>query len=300
MPIITEPKKLSMPQQVQKNKEDIESIFKKIDGLDSTDNVVDVPDMSYILTADELKSVRQPVAFIVYNNNVYLKRKEESNTAYFDRVFSIALSTVITFNSEEIVVDLTNGALGINSTNVNTYSVSQIDNKFSTITYVDNALALKANLSGANFTGAITAPSIIENMSGYTMSIEAVSNITIESVYGGAVKNGNKLTIVMAFYLTRTGDVSDSATALIDVNVPSVIGARLYPAQIGDSSVLSAQPLQAFSQVYSAPKTLSSGVWKFSQSLMKLVVFDLSTLVLNTKYYVRREITFTLSDNLLA
>ena len=89
--IITDPKKLSMPQQVQKNKEDIEDIRKIIDGLDAEDNVVIVNDISQILTAEELEAIKQPVAFIVYNNHLYFKRSETSTTAYFDVVFSIVL-----------------------------------------------------------------------------------------------------------------------------------------------------------------------------------------------------------------
>lgn len=296
MSIITEPKKLSMPQQVQKNKEDIESIFKKIDGLDAMDNVVVVPDISYILNADELKSVRQPVAFIVYNNNVYLKRKEESNTAYFDRVFSIALSTVITFNSEEIVVDLTNGALGINNTSVNTYSVSQIDTKFATIAYVDSALASKASLGGANFTGAITAPSIIENMSGYSFTKVADDQYnTTVPLFAGACKNGNKLTLVYFFILNvitarRTFSVGN-------FYIPTEVGTKLVPVSIGgDTNKLYFNQLWCATS-YNAGVATNCWIDKVSNGR---IVFSMNSnsLADNTTYVCRFEATFLLSENL--
>lgn len=300
MPIITEPKKLSMPQQVQKNKEDIESIFKIIDGLDAMDNVVVVPDISYILSADELKSVRQPVAFIVYNNNVYLKRKEESNTAYFDRVFSIALSTVITFNSEEIVVDLTNGALGINNTSVNTYSVSQIDTKFATISYVDSALATKASLSGANFTGAITAPSIIEDMSGYGFALNtSITGYTLEAVYAGAVKNGNKVTFVAAINITRTEDGLSGNPNLFRFTIPSAIGAKLIPTQIGGYTYLA----NYVSHFWKSGWSKQDVITYFNKNVNSSILFNAdgainTALEKDTKYYLRVEATFLLSDSL--
>ena len=299
MPIIVDPQKLSMPEQVQQNKKDIENIYKIIDGLDSLDNVVEVSDMSYILTAQELKAIEQPVAFIIYNNKVYLKRKIESGIAYFDRVFSISGSTVLTFDSEEIQATLSNGALAMISNSVFTYSKSEIDNKFSTITYVDNQLALKANLSGANFTGAITSPSIIEEMSGYSFNKGSeLTGITREFVYAGGVKNGNKLTLVLALNITRTATVSNNLP-LGQFYMPSDIMGKLYPTNVGGYNFLDNKVIPAFSDHYT-----KEDIFCFVQKIGSSYVFlqadpsALNNLTLNTKYYLRYEITFLLSENL--
>lgn len=296
MPIITEPEKLSMPQQVQKNKEDIESIFKKIDGLDSLDNVVVVSDMSYILTADELKSVRQPVAFIVYNNQLFIKKKEENGNAYFNLVFSITVSTVVSFESKQIEVNLTNGALGLTSSTVSTYSVSQIDSKFPTALYVDNALAQKASLTGANFTGAITAPSIIENMSGY--SFVKVESFSWNSIYSGACRNGNKITFVIFGDITK----NDTYNAeLCHFLIPNSVGEKLYPyTKGGINNVLYNNTLNIFpnTSITSEPKTIYFDIGKSGNTRINFNLRNLNTLDSETVYQFRIEVTFLLSDNL--
>lgn len=213
-PIITDPKKLSMPQQVQKNKDDIAEIKKIIDGLDSLDNVVIVPDMSHIMTAEELKSVRQPVCFIIYDNHIYIKNKEESGNAYFDVVFSIVVNTVISFQGSEIEVNLSNGALGIVNTTVSTYSVSQIDTMLGAkadLTYVDTKLAEKANLSGANFTGAITAPTLKQSQYNYsrTFNLNAPSSsLTITNVYNRFAEINNLLHLIVNVKITNNSGSS--------------------------------------------------------------------------------------------
>ena len=204
--IITEPKKLSMHQQVQKNKEDIESIFKKIDGLDSTDNVVVVPDIDHVMTPEELESVQEPVAFILFEDKVFIKKKIENNVAYFDIVFSIAFSTVITLKTEELEVDMFTGHLVHRVVSDDTYSVSQIDSKFATLTYVNNALAQKANLSGAAFTGAVSAPTLKQEQPNYSTSFSGTgSDIgTLESVYNRIEEINNVLYFVLNIKATAT------------------------------------------------------------------------------------------------
>lgn len=212
-PIITDPKKLSMPQQVQKNKDDIAEIKKVIDGLDSIDNVVVVPDISHIMTAEELKSVRQPVCFIVYDNHIYIKKKEESGNAYFQVVFAIVVSTVITFEGSEIEVNLSNGALGIVNTTVSTYSVSQIDTLLgakANLTYVDTELAKKANLAGADFTGAVTAPTLKQSQYNYSRSFDltTVGSLTITNVYNRFAEINNLLHLIVNIKITNNSGSS--------------------------------------------------------------------------------------------
>ena len=278
----------NMPEQVAKNQKDIEEIFKTLDGLNIQDNVVAIADLSHMLTQDELKIVERAVAFIVYNNHLFIKRNQDATNAYFDIVFSINGSTVISFNSNEMQVNLTTGALTLVSNTAQTYSKTELDTQ----------LALKANLSGANFTGSITAPSIIENMSGYSAELSTKTNLTIENIYTGAVKNGNKLTLVIALNLTRTGDVGSGQ--VISISIPSDVGAKLYPVNVGGNDILDAKKINALTTFYTGVN-LSSFIGKASNTLLQLFIATgelNSNLELNTKYYYRYEATFLLSNNL--
>lgn len=294
--IITDPKKLSMPQQVQKNKEDIEDIRKIIDGLDVEDNVVVVNNISQILTAEELEAIKQPVAFIVYNNHLYFKRSETSTTAYFDVVFAININTVITFESSEIQVELSNGALGIVNSTVSTYSETQIDNKLSlkaNITYVDNNFA---SLSGANFTGAITAPSIIENMSGYSFNaVEQLAHNTKTILYVGAVKNGNKLTVVV---FERVNLIDNTQITLGEVIIPQEVADKIIPTDVGDGNNLldSRQLIVIGNSVTDQSSQLGFCVKAYGHYLRFFC--SAAGLTLNKNYHIRYELTFLLSDSL--
>lgn len=291
-PIITDPKKLSMPQQVQKNKDDIAEIKKVIDGLDSLDNVVIVPDISHIMTAEELKSVKQPVCFIIYNDHLYIKKKEESGNAYFDIVFSIVATTVISFQSSEIEINLSNGAIGITNSTVSTYSNSKIDELLSlkaSITYVDVNFA---SLAGANFTGNITAPSIIENMIGYSFTPNSATDITITINYAGVVKNGNKVTFALAFDITKTGAGAPNSFNFGTFKMPNDVFNKLIPNRL---NYLDNQIAAFFS---SATATANIPVWISKGGNYISLGGYISTLTVNTTYSARIEATFLLSENL--
>lgn len=302
-PIITDPKKLSMPQQVQKNKDDIAEIKKVIDGLDSLDNVVIVPDISHIMTAKELESVRQPVCFIVYDNHLYIKKKEESETAYFEVVFSIVNTTVVSFQSSQIEVNLSNGALGIVNSTYNVYSTTQIDEKLSTLVsyaYLNTQMGYKANLSGANFTGKITAPEVLEINSGFSFIPNTVSNYTFEYLYAGVVKTGNKVTFVLKFNVTKIADgTGDYHPTIARWQIPSEIGAKLIPSTIGTyTNNLDIKSNSAMSDAFNSV-AINTGVNKVSDTLIDMVAFQARNLLTaGTKYQIRYEATFLLSDNL--
>lgn len=296
----------NLQEQVGFNTEQIEKIFEILDGLNVQDNVVVVPDMSYILSQEELEIINREVAFIIYDNQLYIKKSQDASLAYFDIVFSISgSSTVISFNSKEIQVTLSNGALGIVVSTVSTYNQTQIDSLLSakaSITYVDtqlaSGLASKANLAGANFTGSITAPSIIENMTNYSFDKQTLPvNFTLEYVYAGIVKNGNKLTAVIAMNITRTGTVPD-ATNVGRFNIPSAVSAKLFPVQIGGYNVLDMHKINASKDGINWTELLSRVYKGNNEFSVFLTATTLNALDINEKYYVRYEITFLLSDNL--
>ena len=208
----------SLPEQVAENAKNIKLIIEMLDGINIQDNLVVIADISQILTRSELDIVEKPVAFLYYGDQLYIKRNEVGGSAFFDVIFSITGSTVLSFNSKEIEVFLSTGALSLTTSTVSTYSKTELDTQLalkSDITYVDAQLALKANLSGATFTGNIDAPEvgasskikdlskIVDsdghnrfaefNLTGYSALTGAGFTIT----YKKAVLNGKILSIVV-------------------------------------------------------------------------------------------------------
>lgn len=158
-----------------------------------------------------------------------------------------------------------------------------------------NLLTQKASLSGAAFTGNITAPSIIENMAGYSYSSSTSTYpITRDITYIGAVKNGNKLTLVNSQEITRLDTIGDGIISLGSFNIPIEVGNKLIPVR-GN--------WLAFLEVYCASDyasgtTLKALIIKDTATSLRCVLYGCNTLTLNTKYYIRLESTFLLSNNL--
>ena len=288
----------SLPEQVAENAKNIKIISEILDGLNIQDNLVVIADISQILTRSELDVVEKPIAFLYYGDQLYIKKNEVGGSAFFDVIFSISGSTVISFASKEIEVNLSTGALSLTTSTVSTYSKSEIDTLLSSkadTTYVDTQLAGKADLSGANFTGAITAPSIIENMSGYTASKYNVSSYAIHTLkYAGIVKNGNKITFVGVGEITRTATAGN--IPLVAFGIPASIGTKLYPI---NSSWLALYKLYLGVDLTNGIQ-IPAIMIKNSDDSLRFDLYDTNTLTANQKYYYRFECTFLLSENLAA
>ena len=148
-------------------------------------------------------------------------------------------------------------------------------------------------------TGTISAPNIIEDMANYYSYNKGsdVANLTFDIVYAGVVKNGNKVTFVQAIEITRTGTVGDGGVKYFGTyGIPYSVGSKLYPA---------------FANILQAKKTtLIDGGLNTHDNMVTTVkngdyqiyhaVYGLNDLTLNTKYYLRVEETYLLSDNLAA
>lgn len=281
----------NLQEQVGYNTTQIDKIFETLDGLNVQDNVVAVPDMSYVLTDDEMKIVRQAVAFIIYSGEIYIKRSEDSTLAHFELVFSVSESAgVISISSKEIQVTLANGGLALVSSSHATYSATKID----------ALLAAKANLSGANFSGPITSPSIVENMAGYGFLYSTVYGYTYENVYVGAVKNGNKLTLTCAFNITRTEDDATGNLGVGRFAIPASVGQKLYETEVGLYPYLANQTLTAFKEAWQSTNIRAYYNKSGDTAIfLNLIGADAQNLTKNVKYYMRAEVTFLLSDGLI-
>lgn len=132
----------------------------------------------------------------------------------------------------------------------------------------------------------ITGDEIIEKMSGYSFDKKSsTADTTLEYVYAGAVKNGNKLTLVLALNITK---IQDEQLYIGDFIIPATVGANLYPVNIGGYDYLSynvANGTDAF--IY---------VVKISNTTIRVVAITNNLSV--GKHYSRIELTYLLSENL--
>lgn len=162
---------------------------------------------------------------------------------------------------------------------------------------IKSALNLKADLSGANFTGDITSPSIIERMSGYSFTPNTITSANVTFIYAGVVKNGNKLTFVIFGKITNhTAD----DIYLASFGIPSSLIPKLVPYQVGGLNVLSQAP-QQFYPTSDVSSLGASATVEFTRSSVAVIVNlrKLSNITAETEYTFRIEQTFLLSENLI-
>lgn len=144
----------------------------------------------------------------------------------------------------------------------------------------------------------ITGDEIVENMSGYTASMGSKTGWSLEKVYIGACKNGNKVTFVVALNITKTDNDAGQNFTLATINIPSSIGSKLYSTQVGAYTFLDNKKIPAFDSFISSTDVY---VYVRKESDTELQ-FRLGTGTFTTdiKYYLRYEVTFLLSDDLIS
>lgn len=148
---------------------------------------------------------------------------------------------------------------------------------------------------------------VVEVMNGYRFSNSvAIENITLDFLYVGAVKNGNKLTIAVFGEITKTGTPNPGfINAGITLYIPQSVDEKLTPSTIGGvSAALSDKQLLLIGQTYTSYITLPVILQLYGHNgttpYFNLCIYSLNDLELNTKYTFRYEETFLLSENLIA
>lgn len=136
---------------------------------------------------------------------------------------------------------------------------------------------------------------VVELMKGYSFEPSSTPNIDISFNYVGAVKNGNKLTFVLSFEITRhEGSTSNPTLGFFDL--PLSIYNKLMPSAVGGYNFLDCKVVDAF------PNHLTSlPVYAYISkhyNRLQVVLNAVSNLATDTTYYCRYEATFLLSDNL--
>lgn len=152
------------------------------------------------------------------------------------------------------------------------------------------------NISGTLNATKVTGDEIIETMSGYYAELPSTTGWTFEKVYIGAVKNGNKLTVVVAVNATKgVGAISNPILARI--NIPASVGNKLYPATVGQYQFLDNRVINAWSS-YGNNIDVICYIDKTSNTRITFVADNTTNFVQDTKYYLRYEATFLLGESL--
>lgn len=147
--------------------------------------------------------------------------------------------------------------------------------------------------------GNITAPSIIENMSGYSLNSTYAPPSNIDLIYVGCVKNGNKITFSIFGEFTYT---NSTLRYLCGINIPSAIGSQLYPATIiGNNKLLDVRKIELVGKSTSEYEDIIVRTLKESNTIL-IFYIDPSQKVLDTEktWVFRYEVTFLLSENLVS
>lgn len=137
---------------------------------------------------------------------------------------------------------------------------------------------------------------IVEDMTGYSFAAGSDSRVVVN--YAGVVKNGNKLTFVIA---GNIGDPNNAIAANTDIQlgtfvIPSAIGALLYP--------MSGNFLDMRDGVIANSINSRVGIWYYTFKLDNTyqrmqIVFPTEIAASNVRGF-RYEVTFMLSANLAA
>ena len=146
--------------------------------------------------------------------------------------------------------------------------------------------------------GNITGASIIENMSGY--SFTKASDIEWTAVYVSACKNGNKLSFIVFGSYTKASEDSRSP-GLGSFTIPTDVGSKLIPFSIAGTGTdrLDIRKISFFSTQYNSVD-VPMRVTKVSNASIRFAISDNDLLTAGTTYLFRYEVTFLLSENLVA
>lgn len=194
----------NMQEQVAYNSECIQAIKDYLDGLEYSDSLIVLTSSSGSLTAEEMAVAEKKVAFIYLNGELYVKSEDVIPSSYIFRQVKLKATEVgsayYEIGGSKIVVTIGTATYAQSDEAVITvYNKSQIDSIVANImavkanvadvytkTAVDLLLAGKANLSGADFTGAVTAPTFEQTSPNYTTSFNFISgtaDIQITNAY---------------------------------------------------------------------------------------------------------------------
>ena len=253
----------NIQEQVAYNSKCIQAIKDYLDGLEISDSLIVLTSSSGSLTAEEMAVAQKKVAFIYLNGELYVKSEDVVPSSYIFRQVKLKATEVgsayYEIGGSKIVVTIGTATYAQSDEVVITvYSKSQVDSIVANImaikanvadvytkTAVDLLLAGKADLSGANFTGDVTARTLSSNQAEYEANFNVYNlpaGLSIkDSSYKAFKVINNVLWIIAVLWIENTTEsvVSGSFT-LYNNNVPSNIGSKIYKAD--GTNLTSASP----------------------------------------------------------
>lgn len=151
----------NLQEQVGYNTEEIEKIKDLIDGIVIDDKLVVIDSASGSLSEAQMEVLDGPLAFISYNEKVYLKTSESATELVFKAIDIKAKeigSAYFNVGGSKVVITIATKVYAVSDDLIITsYSKDQIDS------IINNIMALlngKASLSGATFSGPVDIPTL--------------------------------------------------------------------------------------------------------------------------------------------
>lgn len=148
-----------------------------------------------------------------------------------------------------------------------------------------------------NVAGDFTANSIIENMTGYTFTPATfeTEKVSVEDLYANVVKTGNKITFVIACFVTKI-----SSTLYMQFGkftIPMAVANQLQSYRLGNNEVIASPTISIKYGSADVPGT-AVPVW-FQKGYNEIfVATNLTSIETSKKYYIRVEQTFLLGNNM--
>lgn len=212
----------SLQEQVAYNSEQIEEIKTYLDGLSIQDNVISL-DSLRTLTPEELEIVNRPISFIIFGDEVFARIKSDATKIYFEKYLSIEDNAIITLASQTIEVTKSNGTTGLVLASVEIYSKTK----------ADELLNEKANLSGADFTGPVTAQTLEQAQANWGADVTSFPNMTGATstpVFCRIHQINAELHVVMLGKVTNeTGSpISAYTLSYVYFTLPNAIASKIY------------------------------------------------------------------------
>ena len=224
----------TLPEQVGFNSKKIKEIIDLLNTSDITTKLIDLGTVESpiegTLTAAQREIADLPVAFIKLNDRLYLKAVETNNALFFidaDVESEVELNRVqVIFNRWIAITKATNGWQYRENTIAETYDPDTIA----------DFLALKADLTGATFTGAVKAQTLEQTNPNWSLAVEPVlpaaaiaKGFTITNIYNRLLVINNVLFLVM---INKINNPTASAIALD--NTDSIQFEAIFPESIGE------------------------------------------------------------------
>lgn len=213
------------------------------------------------------------------------------------RISNGQLILTLTNGDELNAGNILNGNLNVNgNVSVSNSIETEFLNVRDTATLESAEVTGSVDVGGGLYVGGeITGGSIIEDMgSDYSFVKQTTPKGTLNYLYAGIVKNGNKVTIVNTFEFTPSQGANDAVTTGRFM-MPTDVMSKIVPSS---GSLVDVKTAPAIVNAYSIPIEVPSYVTKYDNRSVYTNIGLVQNLVVGTTYLFRQEVTFLLSDNM--